>query len=131
MNPFPLAEPACAADAGSWCARFWQWTDSDLLARSADAIVSHTVETVAILVVALLTRYVVHRAISRLIDGVTSRRLSRFVRHRSAISEGAKLYLLRQCLVDSKGSCIRFTMRGIPVWNYAVWQQFESFPHGF
>jgi len=90
MNPFPLAEPACAADAGSWCARFWQWTDSDLLARSADAIVSHTVETVAILVVALLTRFLVHRAISRLVDGVTSRRLSRFVRHRTAISEGAR-----------------------------------------
>ena len=90
MSPFPLAEPACAADAGSWCARFWQWTDSDLIARSADAIVSHTVTTTVILVVALVARYLVHRTISRLVDGVTSRRLSRLVRHRIPIAEGAR-----------------------------------------
>jgi small conductance mechanosensitive channel len=85
----PLAEPACAADAGSWCARFWRWTDSDLIARSADAIVSNIVTTTVILVVALVARYLLHRAISRLVEGVTSRRL-RLVRNRATIAEGAR-----------------------------------------
>jgi moderate conductance mechanosensitive channel len=86
----PLAEPACASDAGSWCARFWSWTDSDLLARSADAIVNHTVRTTVILVLALLVRYLVHRSISRLVEGVTSRKLSRLLRRRerASLAEG-------------------------------------------
>lgn len=88
----PLTEPACAAEAGSWCARFWRWTDSDLLASSADAIVGRTVETVVIVVVAVVSRYLVHRMIGRLVDGVTSRRL-RLAPPRlgsGSISEGAR-----------------------------------------
>ena len=34
------AQPQCAAQAGTWCARFYEWTKSDFLARSADVIVS-------------------------------------------------------------------------------------------
>ena len=74
--------PACASDAGSWCERFWQWTDSDLLARSADAIVDHTLTITVIIVVALVARYLLHRAINRIIEGATSRRISRLIRRR-------------------------------------------------
>ena len=35
-----VAEPVCATDPGSWCQRFYEWTDNDFLARSADAIVA-------------------------------------------------------------------------------------------
>ncbi len=34
--------PTCADDAGSWCARFYELTNNDVLSRSADAIVSGT-----------------------------------------------------------------------------------------
>ena len=82
--------PACAADTGSWCARFWQWTDSDLLARSADAIVDHTLTITVILVVALLARHLLHRAINRVVEGAANRRISRLFhrRPRPTIGEG-------------------------------------------
>ena len=44
-------QPVCAADAGTWCARFYEWTNNDFLARSADAIVGGTVEIAFILAV--------------------------------------------------------------------------------
>ena len=90
MKPLHLADPACAADAGSWCARFWRWTDSDLLAQSADTIVGHTLQTVLIVVIALVVRSLLHRAIGRLVDGVTNRRLSRLAQRRGSIGEGAR-----------------------------------------
>ena len=74
--------PACATDAGSWCALFWQWTDSEVLARSADAIVGHAFTITTIILVALLVRYLLHRAISRVIEGATSGRISKLVRRR-------------------------------------------------
>lgn len=71
--------PACADDAGTWCQRFYDWTNSDFLARSADAIVSATLSIALIVALALLARYLLHRAIHRIVDGATSSRLSRLV----------------------------------------------------
>jgi small conductance mechanosensitive channel len=85
----PLAEPACAADAGSWCARFWNWSHDDLLAGAADAIVGHTVRVGVVLAVALVARYLVHRTVTRLVEGVATHRASRFARHRPSLAEGA------------------------------------------
>ena len=65
-----LAQPICANEPGSWCERFYRWTDNDFLARSADTIV---------VVAALVARYLLHRAIHRLVEGVTSQRVSRLV----------------------------------------------------
>ena len=73
------APPACADDAGTWCERFYDWTSSDFLARSADAIVSATLSIALIVALALLARYLLHRAIHRIVDGATSSRLSRLV----------------------------------------------------
>jgi len=83
--------PACAADTGSWCERFWRWTDSDLLARSADSIVDHTLTISVIILVALVARYLLHRAINRIIEGATSGRISRLLhrRPRPTLGEGA------------------------------------------
>jgi small-conductance mechanosensitive channel len=81
--PLPTAavpdQPACAADAGSWCAEFYKWTNSDFLARSADTIVSTTFNVALIVVLCVLARYLIHRAINRIVDGATSSRLSRLV----------------------------------------------------
>jgi small conductance mechanosensitive channel len=74
-----LGRPECADDAGSWCARFYEWTSSDFLARSADAIVSGTVNITLIVLFALVARWLLHRAINRLVDGATSSRLSRLL----------------------------------------------------
>jgi moderate conductance mechanosensitive channel len=78
-----LAQPVCAADPGSWCERFYRWTDSDLLARSADAIVGKGFAILLVVVFALLARYLLHRAIARLIDGATSSRISRIISRRT------------------------------------------------
>ena len=69
---FP-AQPQCVADPGSWCATFYQITDNDFLARSADAIVSTTMEIAFIVVLALVARWAAHRLIRRVVDGGVTR----------------------------------------------------------
>ena len=78
-----VAEPVCATDPGSWCQQFYRWTDNDFLARSADTIVSRSTHIVLIIVLALLARYLLHRAISRVVEGATSNRISRIVSRRT------------------------------------------------
>ncbi|AEA26946.1 MULTISPECIES: mechanosensitive ion channel family protein [Pseudonocardia] len=76
-------QPICAADPGTWCARFYQWTHSDFLAASADVIVSKTFSILLIVLVALLSRWLLHRAIRRLIDNAVDNRFSRAIARRS------------------------------------------------
>lgn len=63
------AQPACAADSGSWCAKVYGLTHVDWLARSADLAISHAARILVILVAAFLLRLLVHRAITRLTRG--------------------------------------------------------------
>jgi small conductance mechanosensitive channel len=79
MDAVLPGRPECAADAGSWCARFYDWTNSDFLARSADTIVNSAVQIAIILLVALISRFLIHRFINRVVDGATSSRLSRML----------------------------------------------------
>jgi small conductance mechanosensitive channel len=74
-----IGRPECADDPGTWCARFYEWTNNDFLANSADAIVSTTINITLIIVLALFFRFLMHRAIHRVIDGATSSRLSRLL----------------------------------------------------
>ena len=78
-----LAEPACAADEGSWCDRFYDWTHNDALAESANVVVDAGLRIALILVLALVARFVVHRAIDRLVEGAASTRVSRILGRRS------------------------------------------------
>lgn len=91
--PLPTAavpdQPACAADAGSWCSEFYKWTNSDFLARSADTIVSTTFNVVLIIVLCVVARYLIQRAINRIIDGGTNSRLSRMVGRTPRLRGGA------------------------------------------
>jgi moderate conductance mechanosensitive channel len=86
-----VAEPVCATDPGSWCQRFYQWTDNDFLARSADAIVAKGFTILVTVLLALIARYLLHRAISRLIEGAASSRVSRIIspRTRPQLGESA------------------------------------------
>ena len=88
-----VAEPVCATDPGSWCERFYRWTDNDFLAQSADTIVSHAFTITLIVLLALLTRFLLHRAIHRLIEGATSSRVSSLIsrRTRPQLGESAAL----------------------------------------
>ena len=65
----PASAPACAADQGSLCARVWELTRADWLSRSSDVLVSHAVVVLLIIVVAVVLRFAVHRAIKRLTTG--------------------------------------------------------------
>jgi small conductance mechanosensitive channel len=73
------AQPPCATDAGTWCSTIYRLTDSDLLARSADQVISSTAAIVFIVVLATVARYAVHRLIRRIVDGATSSRVSRLM----------------------------------------------------
>lgn len=70
MTAAPLLDrPDCADDAGTWCARFYEWTSNDFLSRSSDVIVSRTVSITLIVLFALLSRHLLHRGIRRLVEG--------------------------------------------------------------
>ncbi len=71
-----VAEPVCAKDPGSWCERFYQWTDNDFLAQSADVIVAKSFTIALTILVALVVRFLLHRAINRLVEGAASNRVS-------------------------------------------------------
>jgi small conductance mechanosensitive channel len=67
-RPTLPATPACANDAGSWCARVYSWTHNDLLAHSADLVVDRALRILLILVLAVLARALLHRAITRVVE---------------------------------------------------------------
>lgn len=80
MTPAPASPvPACVADTGSWCATFYQLTSNDLLARSADTIMTAAMHIVIIVVLAVVLRWLVHRLITRVVQGATAGRVSRLV----------------------------------------------------
>ncbi len=80
---FP-SQPECAADAGSWCAQIYRWTDSNFLARSADTIFASTTQILLILVLALVVRWFLHRMINRIVAGATSNRLTKLMNRGAA-----------------------------------------------
>ncbi|MGH8920298.1 MAG: mechanosensitive ion channel family protein, partial [Actinomycetes bacterium] len=61
-----MAQPNCAQDDGSWCARIYQLTDNDLLARYADTVINAGLQILLIVVVAVVIRLLLHRTINRL-----------------------------------------------------------------
>ena len=61
-----LAQPECAQQAGSWCARIYRLTDNDVLARYSDVVISTGLRILLILLLAVLARLLLHRAIHRL-----------------------------------------------------------------
>ncbi|MGI8797892.1 MAG: mechanosensitive ion channel family protein [Pseudonocardia sp.] len=73
------SRPACADDTGSWCDQIYRWTGNDLLARSADVLLGIAL----IVIVALLVRLVLHRAVDRLVLGAVNGRLPRMLWRRT------------------------------------------------
>ncbi len=61
-----IFQPDCAQEAGSWCARIFQLTHNDMLARYADAVVGTGLRILLIITLAVLIRLMAHRAINRL-----------------------------------------------------------------
>jgi small-conductance mechanosensitive channel len=84
VNTLFPSQPECANDAGSWCARIYEWTSNDFLSRSADAIVSNGSKIIFILVLALVVRWFLHRLINRVIAGATSNRVTKLMNRGAA-----------------------------------------------
>ena len=80
---FP-ARPECANDVGSWCARVFEWTNSDFLSRSADTIFASSTQILFIFVLALVARWFLHRLINRVVAGATSNRVTRLMNRGAA-----------------------------------------------
>jgi len=64
-----ISQPDCSRDEGSWCARIYHLTHSDVLSRYADTVMGTGLRILLILVLAVLIRLMVHRAINRLTQG--------------------------------------------------------------
>jgi small conductance mechanosensitive channel len=59
-------KPSCANDATTWCGQVWNVTHNSWLAASAGWLVAKPLNIIAIVVVALLVRILLHRLIRRL-----------------------------------------------------------------
>lgn len=59
-------KPSCADNADSWCAQVWNVTHNSWLAESAGWLVAKPLKIIAILVVATVVRFLLHRLIRRL-----------------------------------------------------------------
>jgi small conductance mechanosensitive channel len=88
LSPEPWL-PACVRDPGSWCATVYGWTHNDLLSVGADQAVRGFLAILLIVVLALVTRALLHRAIRRLMDGAARGRvwLPTGLRRRPGVAE--------------------------------------------
>lgn len=77
MTDLLPGQSSCIAEAGPWCARFYEWTNNDFLARSADAMVGGLIEIAIIVALAFLARFLLHRLVKRAVDGAANARLPR------------------------------------------------------
>jgi small conductance mechanosensitive channel len=60
-----VSAPECAADNGSLCQWMWENTGADLIARNADTVLSGVLHIGFIVVVAVIVRFLIFRAINR------------------------------------------------------------------
>ena len=65
MIPPLVEQPSCDGNAGSWTSTICQWTGNEVIAT----VVTAPLQIVIILIVALLLRYLLHRAITRVTAG--------------------------------------------------------------
>ncbi len=112
-TPVPGA-PACAADEGSWCQAIWDRTGIDWLAEAAGPGLSHTIRIVFILVIALVVRLLLIRAIARITKVAAHGAVPESLR---GITKRAEVALLGPDAVDrraqranSMGSLMRSTV---------------------
>ena len=84
INSLFPSQPECAADVGSWCAQIYRLTDSDFLARSADAIFAAGSQILLVLILALVARWFLHRLITRIVAGATSNPVSKLMNRGAA-----------------------------------------------
>jgi len=79
MPPLPT-QPDCVTDDGSWCQRVHRWTGADWPARYADTVIGTGLSIALIVVVAVLLRLLVNRAIHRLTSGAAEGRVPGLLR---------------------------------------------------
>jgi moderate conductance mechanosensitive channel len=108
MSVIAPEAPACAAEAGSWCARLWSWTHVDFLADSADALIGGGLRILLIVAVALFVRWLLHRAIHRVVDGASNGRVSRMLgRAPRRLRPSAQMSARREQRAKTIGSVLR------------------------
>ncbi|MGY2078530.1 mechanosensitive ion channel family protein [Modestobacter sp. SYSU DS0657] len=117
--------PACAQDAGSLCARLWEWTGLDWLAANADTIVGRPARILLIVLVAAVVRLLLNRAIHRLTDRTATGSVPTILRPwrnraRQADPDGVELIAARrtqraEAIGSVLRSCASFAVLGIAV----------------
>jgi small conductance mechanosensitive channel len=87
QTPPAAGPPSCAADSGTWCSTVYDWTHNDLFARSADRLVDGGLAVLLILVLAVLVRALLHRAITKAVQGAANGpvRVAGLIRRRAGL----------------------------------------------
>ena len=79
-SSFLPTQPGCVVDEGSWCEPVYRLTETDWLARYADPVISDGLRILLVLLIAVLLRLAVTRAINRLTRGATEGRVPALLR---------------------------------------------------
>ncbi len=78
MSPLTTAEPTCSGEA--ICDQVYEWTDNETLAEVADVFIGAPLALLALLIIGLLLRWLLHKVVDRLMrraeSGVLPDRLS-------------------------------------------------------
>src|SRR5690242_7583416 len=112
MTSVLLAEPECAQHDGTICRGVWQLTHQGWLSRAADSVAAHGARIVLIIVVALISRFLLHRMIrrvTRMSSGGAVPVVLQPLKEKaaSALAEAGLLSARRQQRAETIGSVLR------------------------
>ncbi|MQA33789.1 mechanosensitive ion channel family protein [Modestobacter roseus] len=124
-DPGPVAPDCATADPGSLCARLWDWFGLDWLAANADTLVGTPARILLIVVLAVVARALINRAIHRLTDRTATGAVPTILRPwrnrvRQADPDGLELIAARRTQrAEAIGSVLRsfasFVVLGIAI----------------
>ena len=113
----PLASPCLPGE--STCERVYEWTGNEQLAELADVVIGKPTALLGILVVGLIGRWLLHRAVDRLVrraeDGVLPDRLSKMAVGRGAAESGDSARSRRLQRARTMGDLLKSVITGVIV----------------
>jgi small-conductance mechanosensitive channel len=112
MTALLLSPPTCVNDAGSWCALMYSSTGNAWLATYSGVLVGKPLSILAIVLVALLLRWLLHRMIDRLTrgNGRTPKILRPLKERRSDPASAAAVTERRLQRAQTVGSVLKSTV---------------------
>ncbi len=113
----PLASPCLSGE--TTCERVYSWTENERLAELADLLIGKPSAIAGIVLVGMVARWLLHRAVDRLVrraeDGVLPDRLSKMAVGRGAVEDGDSARSRRLQRARTMGGLLKSIITGVVV----------------